>query len=406
MQSDSDHSAHATEGHPLWSLARRLGGLMLFWVGWIGLFTVQNGLSGLATWSGAFETSVQFWLPWMIFSPLVLALALRFPLERPRLWSHSAIHVTACLLIAVGSYQLQRPGMPPPGGGRPWNRPGGPPEDASMEGRPFRPGGPPPFVVARRLGFRTAFDILLYALLVTGCHAATYFQRSEQRQRRTLELEASLASTRLQVLRSQLNPHFLFNALNAISTLVHTQPKAADEMIANLSQLLRLSLETSDQPEIPLRRELELVDSYLDIEKVRFGDRLTVHRDVDPSTADAWVPTLLLQPLVENAVRHGIEPRRGPGHVTLHARRLADRLLLRVEDDGVGLGVSSGSSVVLGEHRTRGGIGLGNTRTRLQELYGKDHRFELGPGSNGGCRVEIEIPWRSTKGTLPPKLEG
>ncbi len=405
MQSVSDNPGPATEGTPLWILVRRLGWLMLFGVGWIGLFTVQNGLAGPANWSGALETSIQFWLPWVVLSPFVLELAFRFPLEKPRLWAHAAIHVTACVLIAVGSYQLQRSGLPTPGGGRPWNRPG-PPGDGEIYGRPFRTAGPPPFSAARRAGFRTAFDILLYALLVTGCHATTFFRRSEQRQRRTLELEASLASARLQVLRSQLNPHFLFNALNAISTLVHTQPRAADEMIATLSQLLRLSLETFDEPEIPLRRELELVDCYLEIEQVRFGDRLTVHRDVDPRTWDAWVPTLLLQPLVENAVRHGIEPRRGPGRVTLHARRLGDRLLLRVEDDGVGLDVPPTSAVGLGVSREHRGIGLGNTRTRLQELYGRDHRFELGPGSNGGCRVEIEIPWRPTASRLRPELNG
>jgi LytS/YehU family sensor histidine kinase len=184
----------------------------------------------------------------------------------------------------------------------------------------------------------------------------------------------------------QLNPHFLFNTLHAISALVHKDVEAADRMIARLSDLLRYALESTDAQEVPLRQELGFLNRYLEIEQTRFGDRLTVRLDIAPETLDALVPNLVLQPLVENAIRHGIEPRAKPGRIDLRARRENGRLKLEVCDNGVGL-----PSGRIPEE----GVGLSNTRARLQQLYGEGHCFELGDAPGGGLMVSVELPFRA-----------
>jgi len=219
--------------------------------------------------------------------------------------------------------------------------------------------------------------------LISAAHALLFYRRSKERERRSLELEATLAKSRLEALTMQLQPHFLFNALNAIAALVHKNPDAADEMLAALSDLLRLTLETSREQELPLRRELEFVERYLMIEHVRFGDRLQFELDVAPETEAALVPTFLLQPLVENAVRHGLEPRSGNGKLVIRARRDNGSLRLSVEDNGVGL--SDGKP-------GREGIGLANTRARLHELYDGAANVEL--RNRDGLTVELTLPFR------------
>jgi len=191
----------------------------------------------------------------------------------------------------------------------------------------------------------------------------------------------------------QLHPHFLFNTLHAISTLVYKDPKGADEMIANLSELLRATLDTSDQQEIPLRKELDLLERYLEIQQVRFGDRLRIRKEVDPQTLDASVPTLILQPLVENSIKHGIEPRPGPGEIVIGAHRRGTALQLSVRDNGNGVE----------EHPAKdgSGIGLSNTRARLEQLYGKEAKLTLSRPSNGGCSVELELPFRNADTITP-----
>jgi LytS/YehU family sensor histidine kinase len=228
------------------------------------------------------------------------------------------------------------------------------------------------------------FNLPLYLVLASLGHAIAYFRRSQQRHQRTLELEAHLAQARLQALRMQLHPHFLFNSLNAISTLVHSDPHKADEMISSLSEMLRWSLDSAAEAEVPLRRELEFLNHYLQIEQTRFGDRLRVEHAVDPETLGAYVPSLLLQPLVENAIRHGVEPCLAPGVVCISARRSGDMLSVSIRDTGIGLPGSP-----------REGIGLANTRARLQSLYPGRHRFELRNDPAGGCRVELEIPFHT-----------
>ncbi|MBL0940092.1 MAG: histidine kinase [Gemmatimonadaceae bacterium] len=212
--------------------------------------------------------------------------------------------------------------------------------------------------------------VLSGAIVAAGL-ARAYSLESRAREHRAALLETRLAEATLATLRNQLDPHFLFNTLNMVSSLVERDPKGVRRMIARLSALLRASLDTASEPQIPLRRELELLDAYLDIMQVRFGDRLTVARDIDENTLDTFVPTFVLQPLVENAIRHGIEPLRGGGRIEISAKRRGAELVLIVRDNGPGL---------VRRERVPGdgtGIGLSNTSSRLSQLFDGTDRLSL-----------------------------
>ncbi|MBC7929666.1 MAG: histidine kinase, partial [Rubrivivax sp.] len=224
-------------------------------------------------------------------------------------------------------------------------------------------------------------ELLVYWIVVVISHALDYYQRYREG-----ELRASQAQ--LQALKMQLHPHFLFNALHSISALVHSDPEAADKMIARLGDFLRLTLETSAAQEVPLRQELEFLDCYLEIERIRFQDRLTTRLEVDPQVLDCRVPNLVLQPIVENAIRHGVAPRAAPGHIEIRAERCGQTLRLQVRDNGKGLPSENSTSRAL-----TGGVGLANTRARLNQLYGAAHRFELANDPRGGAIATIEIPF-------------
>ena len=204
----------------------------------------------------------------------------------------------------------------------------------------------------------------------------------DERLRRT-QLETQLAQAQLQALRMQLQPHFLFNTLNAISALALADPLQARLMIARLSDFLRLTLEERHAPQVPLARELEFLACYLGIQQVRFQDRLSTQLDVDDDTLAAAVPNLILQPLVENALRHGLQDKPGAGTLRISTRRDGDRLQLRVDDDGLGLPPAG----------TAEGIGLGNTRSRLRMLFGDAAQLELRPIPGGGTRAEVRLPF-------------
>ena len=231
------------------------------------------------------------------------------------------------------------------------------------------------------------FDALAYASLAGVAHAFAFHRRYRDRDRRALALESHLAQARLQGLQAQLQPHFLFNTLNGIATLVRRDARAAEEMLTALGELLRLTLHCAERPELPLREELELAGRYLEIQRMRFGGRLQVEQAIDPATLDARVPAMLLQPLVENAIRHGLEPSAAPGRLVLTSAAEAGRLRLEVRDNGLGLGS--------GPAPTRGsGVGLANLRARLAALYGTEASLELGPVDGGGARVTVWLPWR------------
>ncbi|HEY7112076.1 MAG TPA: histidine kinase [Thermoanaerobaculia bacterium] len=232
------------------------------------------------------------------------------------------------------------------------------------------------------------FVLLAWSVLYFGVEA--YLDLAAERERR-LRVEDLAHEARLRALRLQLDPHFLFNALNGVSTLVaEGRSVEANRMLSRLSDFLRATLERTDTREIPLGEEIDFACKYLEIEEARFGERLRVEIAVAPETEAALVPPLILQPLVENAVRHGILPREGGGAVAIAAARRDGFLTVCVSDDGPGIDFSNAA------REPRRGVGLSNVRQRLRELYGAEAALELGPGERGGLSASIRIPWRRT----------
>ncbi len=225
-----------------------------------------------------------------------------------------------------------------------------------------------------------------------------YYQGYRERERQAAALATELVQARLQALRMQINPHFLFNTLNTISALIHENPDAADRMIVRLSELLRRTLDRGDMQEVPLREEIEFLKSYLEIEQMRFPDRLTVTFDIEPKTNELLVPHLILQPLVENALRHGILPREEAGRVAISARLVdGQHVELKVRDDGMGLPASDAAP-------EREGIGLKNVRSRLAQLYGSAQEFEIGNVAGGGVEVRIRVPCCTIPRSQAPRV--
>jgi two-component system LytT family sensor kinase len=237
---------------------------------------------------------------------------------------------------------------------------------------------------------RAAFTLLVYAGIVVVAHLGTLRRLARERETRAAQLETALAKARLEVLKGQLQPHFLFNALNTVSSLIHAEPEKAEAVLARIGDLLRMTLQEGNNAAIPLSREVAFLERYLDIQQMRFADRLRVVLDVPPEVSDALVPTLLLQPLAENAIRHGIEPRPAGGTLRLSADRSGNELCIELHDDGVGIQADGRNG-----HGTAGhGVGLANTRQRLEELYGPRHHFSVKPDPEGGTVVTIRIPWQ------------
>ncbi|HMJ08158.1 MAG TPA: histidine kinase [Pyrinomonadaceae bacterium] len=309
---------------------------------------------------------------WFALSPLILYLAKRFPFEESE-WKRSLpVHLVAGLVIAVvqqaiDTFLLTRLGYPP---GRQFA--------SYFEAYKF-------FVF-----INLHLSFLIYAGVVGIKSAYSYYQKYRERELAALQLEARLAQSRLQVLKMQLHPHFLFNTLNAISELIHIDAESADRMITDLSDLLRMSFENLEVQEIPLKQELEFLEKYVQIEQVRFNDRLKVEINVAADILDARVPNMILQPLVENAIKHGIAPRSSGGNIDISVVRSNGHLAITVSDDG--LGVPFGDLENLPE-----GVGLSNTRRRLRHLYGEEHEFGLDAGRKNGLKVSLTIPYRNSE---------
>jgi two-component system LytT family sensor kinase len=229
--------------------------------------------------------------------------------------------------------------------------------------------------------------MVYYWLIAAGIHALDYYRQYEERALAASQLEAQLAQTKLHLLKTQLHPHFLFNTLNSISALLHEDIEQADLMIERLGDFLRLTLQHSTAQEVTLREELEFLNCYLSIEQIRLQERLVIAIDVEPHALDARVPSLILQPIVENAIRHGIAPRASAGRLEIHARHQRSLLALTVRDNGPGLSPSPNG-------KTGKGMGLAITRARLERLYGIHHRFELVNSPEGGLVVTLEIPFQ------------
>jgi len=320
-------------------------------------------------WADALLLTLPRWLLLGALAPGVEIVTTRFPLSRESLARALAAHVPAGVLFAV----LHLAGCVVVYG-------------FLIEGIPNRF----PFRFSRLLTVYLAGDLLIYGALVAVFSALRLAGESRERTLAASRLEAELRDAQLDTLRAQLNPHFIFNVLNAASVLARKgDGEGVLRMLGALSELLRTSLDPSLRREVALSSEMALLERYIEIQSARFADRLTVHRSVSPETLDALVPSMVLQPLVENAIRHGVGTRPGPGTVTVRARREGGSLRLEVEDDGPGFGAGSSG-------RGDGmGIGLANTRARLAHLYGEAHRFEAGNLASGGAVVALTIPWRS-----------
>jgi len=379
------------------------------WAAFLGVTSALPVLSGAFPWAASFRMTLNQWLPWMVLSPGVLWLTARYPMEwaawRSRVLLHGLMGFLTVMACAWGSEHFFAPTFPPfnvtdqgPRGGPPpfaesdLEQPLPPMDDRPPPG--LRDGQGPP------LWARAGFNVPIYLALAGFCHAFVYFHRSQARERRALALETQLGQARLQALRMQLQPHFLFNTLNAISTLVQSNPPAAQEMIGSLGQMLRLSLDSAVEAEVPLEQELKFLDCYLEIAKTRFGDRLAVKQNVAPETRPALVPTFVLQPLVENAIKHGIEPADTPGTVEITIRRVQERLVLSIRDTGVGLAQDDQVNP-FGQN----GIGLANTQARLQNMYPGQYRFAVRNVPAGGCVAELEIPFHTEPLSVNPEAK-
>jgi len=320
----------------------------------------------------AFLSGVATWYPWAIFAPMIDTLWRRFPFEGAG-WRRSiVVHLLATPVFGL-CWGLIR-----------WS--------ASF----LRMVDPYPLELSWLLISHFPLWFLSYWVLVTVRQATHNYRRFREREVRASQLEAKLAQAQLEMLKMQLHPHFLFNTLHAISTLIHKDADAADEMVAQLSDLLRMTLATIGIQEVPLQQELEFLQRYLDIQKTRFQDRLEVILDIPPETLDVRVPNQVLQPIVENAIRHGIDARSGQGFIEIRARATDHMLELTVRDDGPGLrpdvrlGVQQDDSTP----REGRGIGLANTRARLRELYGPASTLHLGNHPDGGAIVTLSLPLR------------
>ncbi len=322
------------------------------------------------TWNRAVSWALGDWYVFALLSLPALAAARRLPLEHPRLWRNLVAHLAAGAVFSL-AYMLLRAAVAVAQG---WMT-----GETITFAEAFRP-----------LLFKTFhFNLLVYFVIVGLSNGLGYYRKLQEREIRTAELERGLAQARLQALQMQLNPHFLFNTLHGISSLMHRDVEAADRMLVRLSELLRRALENTGTQEVTLREELDFLSRYLDIERTRFGERLTVKMNIAPDTLDALVPNLVLQPLVENAIQHGIEPHARPGVIELCARRGPGTLELEVSDNGAGLP---------GGQLKEEGVGVSNTRARLQQLYGAAQSLEFSNRPEGGVCVAVKLPWRASPG--------
>lgn len=338
--------------------------LTLFWFAHSVVYAQQTlTLAGPGARPPAFAPalmqSLGTWMPWVPLSAFVVWLVARFPLEREHaLRSVGAMTVGALVVITAKAVFVL----------------------AFNEIFHWYATTP---AVTRVFRASLLNNLFLYCLVVAGAHALLYAARYRQRDAELAAARASLSEARLQALSAQLNPHFLFNTLNAIAELVHHDADAADRMLVGLAALMRRSLATTGEQEVPLRDEIAMLDEYFAIQRVRFGARLRTSFAVDADCLDAKVPFLVLQPLVENAIVHGIARRTDGGEVLISARRRHDTLELVVENSAApGAEVSRGT-----------GIGLANSVERLRCLYGDAGTLALANGADGVTRVTVELPF-------------
>ncbi|HVF55672.1 MAG TPA: histidine kinase [Pyrinomonadaceae bacterium] len=354
---------------PIWAISFGAWTVLAF------LFTGQLYYSHVLSERPTSWTSVasqQFIYPylWAFGTIIVLWLAGRFPLEGRRWPRNLLLHLlfaTAFAIAITGLFQVIYHFL-----------------FINSPERPYSARTTLQWIV-----FNSSENYGIYGLLLLCNQAFRYYKRFREGELRSSQLEAQLSHAQLQALKMQLHPHFLFNTLHSISALVHREPDVADRMLARLGDFLRLTLENSGAQEVTLQKELEFLKCYLEIERIRFQDRLTTSMEIDPRTLDQSVPNLILQPIVENALRHGIAPRSTPGRVEILAKRNNGSLRIQVKDNGPGM---PSATLEGAPGYFREGLGLANTRARLEQLYGAEHRFELTNDPAGGLVVTLDIP--------------
>lgn len=347
-------------------MPRRVSFLLVFVAATIvGLyFATQAYLNpefeGMVPWDRAIAVNLTYYWLWGLAVPLVIAVARRVRFDEGRWLAPLLLHLLASIVIGSLIVVLAETFLKFVIGIRPY-----------------------PFLKTLRFALGANFhsNIPTYWMIALAFFAFQFYARSRDRELRASQLEARLADARLDALKMQLRPHFLFNTLNSISSLMYVDVEAADAMITRLGDFLRLTIERDQQQLIPLRQELEFVQRYLEIEQIRFEDRLRISYEVEPRLLDALVPSLVLQPLVENAIHHAIAPREEGGRIAIRANESHGRLTLIVHDDGPGLG---------GDSPER--IGLGTTRARLEELYRDRHELRFSDRVEGGLEVAVIIP--------------
>ena len=299
------------------------------------------------------------WYTCAIFFPLFVIAIRRWPLDRQHLLTRVPLHLGLTLGAVVAKYALYFPI-------RAW---------VTESERP-------PFV--QGVAVSAISEAIAFGCVVAVLHAIEFYRRYRERETFSLQLQARLSDAQLRALRAQLNPHFLFNTLNAATTLLHRDPDGADAMLTRLGELLRLTLRADPDHETRLHEEISLLERYLDIMRIRFSDRVTVQTSVDPRVTEALVPAFILQPIVENAFEHGVARLQRPGTIDIQAKPVDDSLVLTVRDNGTGPAATEPGN----------GVGLANTRRRLVELYGEHSSLELRSSPSAGTIVEVKMPLR------------
>jgi two-component system, LytTR family, sensor kinase len=368
--------------------------IVAFWT-FLALLTAANAVldprpravDAPFAWRSVGYAFFQYYL-WAMLTPFIFWMASRYTLERPDRMKRLLLFLVLGVAIAIGMEALLTWSRFELFFDRPQRGPFGP----MRGGR----GGGSPFFGVRRLFWLD--DLMVFIAVVAAGIARDYFWRYRARQEesvrleaQTAELQAQLARAHLAALRSQLDPHFLFNTLHAVSSLVERDPRGVRRMIARLSELLRSTLDVAQEPETTLEQELEFLRRYIEIMEIRFQGRLQVDMRIAPEALDALVPTLMLQPLVENAVKHGVSKVESVGRIAISAEREGDRVRLEIRDNGPGPQREPDTAVE--------GVGLRNTRARLERLYGEAQGLSLATAQDGGAIVTVTLPYH-TRGDL------
>jgi two-component system, LytTR family, sensor kinase len=330
-------------------------------------FTLASGKPA-TYWRSIVVLNCGYWFLWALFTPAIVWLSQHFRLERQGLLLAVLVHLPGVALFSFAHIAAM--------GALQWWL-------AASAGRSFSWW----LEVERSALQNFDWEMMTYWAIAGLSHAVLYYRASRDRELRASQLETRLIEAQMATLQQQLQPHFLFNTLHAISTLMHRDVEAADRTLIRLGDLLRMTLDNVGQPEVTLHTELDFLSKYLEIEQTRFADRLVVRFSIDPETLDTLVPSLLLQPLVENSIKHGVAKKAGPGHIDISARREHDKLWIEICDDGAGLSESALSAL-------QSGIGVSTTRARLQHQFGADFRFEF-HHQDPGVAVVVALPWRT-----------